>query len=171
MKYARFIYNVPISYSSVNLINELYLYKSGDECTSVTGGWIFTAGWGNTSEEQTSISRQSEYIQFTLYGSFMTGRKGGIGTNNYVDLRDFTHISIEYEQSGSYRYSNNGLFLIYTPSDGSSSTEITLERATVSRKIKTLTLPTLATPDVRIRLVEMENVTSVVKIYNVWLHY
>lgn len=65
------------------------LFDDGDVCSSVTGGWVKTAGAG------VSISFNESDISFDITGS--TGRVGGIYTKNKIDLTDYTKIYLKFD--------------------------------------------------------------------------
>ena len=73
---------------SVTLSYEVYYYNSGDQCTSVTGGWNVT-GDG-------TLTKSTEYMQYKSNFS-----ETYLSTANMVDLTEISTITFDVEWVGS----------------------------------------------------------------------
>lgn len=96
------IYNITINY-------RLYLYNSGDECTSLTGGWIQASHEsGNPSSRWGNIVRNSDHLYFNLTPN--GGSLGGLVTTNKIDTTGFTKVGIEYSLTATSGYTSRKIF-------------------------------------------------------------
>lgn len=83
---------------SIGLFYIPYLYKNGDECISLTGGWD-TSGytWGTTAFQGATKKSDSMVIQ-GIYDSY----RGGIGTVGKVNLSAYSTLkAVGYADSNS----------------------------------------------------------------------
>ena len=83
---------------SIGLFYIPYLYKNGDECISLTGGWD-TSGytWGTTALQGATKKSDSMVIQ-GIYNSY----RGGIGTVGKVNLSAYSTLkAVGYTDSNS----------------------------------------------------------------------
>ena len=83
----------------IKIINKVYLYNQGDECSEVTGGWTTTGG----------CSKDNDRI--LLYGKNSTNSY--VYTNRTVDVTAFDRICFELNSISTYQnYGNTILTLL-----------------------------------------------------------
>ena len=84
--------------SSTPIETKTYLYKSGNEYTSLTGGW---------SLENLQVNGRTERLSDSLRLYYATnGQSASIATTvNPIDLSDYSKIYIRYRLSNPYTYS------------------------------------------------------------------
>lgn len=80
----------------------LYLYKAGDECTEITGGWTVTMS-GNDSIAQ----KKSNGIRMKIY-SYPSA--AGVITNESVRVSGFSKLCIEFTSSNYISDNNDIIF-------------------------------------------------------------
>lgn len=87
---------------NVTLNYQLILFDNGDQCTSVTGGWVTGSGSGSVS------TIGSSYIRLYILGSENRGAR--VATKNKVDTGSYSWLKMEYTASGSTSYDYMGLW-------------------------------------------------------------
>ena len=94
-----------------------YLYKEGDECTSVTGGWnnASRANLGAASDINAGLMRKnSNNLEF---GDSSTGayQYGGFTTAQAINFEDYTFLLLDVEAAttASSSASDSGVFLVH----------------------------------------------------------
>lgn len=79
-------------------VKRLYLYNEGDECTSVTGGWISSYTMDNYTI--VSATKGSTYLETSTDGT--SNKKQLLGTNNIIDITPYATINAETIGTGQY---------------------------------------------------------------------
>jgi hypothetical protein len=74
----------------VTLVFCLYLYNSGDECTSVTGGWNYTKLQGNSYWEKVPFVNSGEVLTANTSSSLSTYCM--TGPTNKIDVTDYSKL-------------------------------------------------------------------------------
>jgi len=85
----------------INIDFRTYLYNQGDECTSLTGGWIRKYNYDGTG----TLTKNATNMQLTCYrrASYGYGLIS-ICTNNKIDLTNYSSLNIEFiNESETYR--------------------------------------------------------------------
>ena len=79
-----------------------YLYKNGDECTGITGGWDKTFSYSGYSIYQGTKQSKSLLLP-TFSGNESVYRGYYIGTNNIINLSGYSRINVKCKltQSGN----------------------------------------------------------------------
>lgn len=113
------------------LITDLYLYKKGDLCTNVTGGWTAQALklTSATSEAAPTITHYTSHMHIT--GSSTTYSGGIIRTNSKVDLSDYSTLTV-YGDFGTL-YSTSYLTIRAYTGIGSTQTEYSVAQKTITK--------------------------------------
>lgn len=83
---------------NVLLKTPIYLYKNGDECSGITGGWTFNLNNWNKIESSKSGGRLRMAYMATSQGS---SSSGCFSTNYGVGISDFTSLCVEYSCVGN----------------------------------------------------------------------
>ena len=73
-----------VTSSTVTIKTRLYLFNSGDECVSVTGGWS-----GTDYKYVSGISTYPGTVESTYLQSIAYGKRGVMGTKKNIDLSNF----------------------------------------------------------------------------------
>lgn len=99
-----------------------YLYNTGDECTSITGGWsayAYKQSGASSAVEATAptVSRGSSSMTVRHNSSWEGYKHGVVLTNNSVDVTNFSTLSINVT-AYTLSASNEGLRLILTKTKG-----------------------------------------------------
>ena len=81
------VFDVEISY-------RLYLYKDGDECESITGGWT-TNGYSRNSYTIRAGSKESNALNIASATAAPTLTSTMFGTQNAIDLSNFSKVYLE----------------------------------------------------------------------------
>lgn len=98
---------------TIALFYKTYLFNNGDECTSLTGGWVSDGNDGYTySNKSPAISIQDGMIK--LYGT--SNKNSAIGTNNTINLTEYTKMYIDWEVLSSYSSTTSAAKLWAVPS-------------------------------------------------------
>lgn len=100
----------------------LYLYKYGDECTSITGGWNVGAresnGQAEKKEDHMYLYRNSSTLSTDSY----------CGTVNNIDMSGYSKLVVHYKKTQAYSSSSYGvLFVSYGSPEGGYSSPNTNE--------------------------------------------
>ena len=82
--------------------SEKYLYKSGDECTDITGGWTsdgytFCNGVGTERIVQASYEKRSECMYLYCNGE---GKTGILGMNTPINVTPYKKIYVDVTSYG-----------------------------------------------------------------------
>ena len=94
--------DVITEYDIEMLYSKLYLYRDGDECEDVTGGWYIMRRSSNGS-----VTKNTDNITMsTVSGS----NEIGIGTLNAVSLNGFTHLKCKLDEPHE-----NGMLIFIFP--------------------------------------------------------
>ena len=67
----------------------LYLYKDGDQCTDVTGGWAFTKPAGTASGYSSSLNKEGE-----MYCGGQNSGNATFGTVNSINMSDYDRMIV-----------------------------------------------------------------------------
>lgn len=80
---------------NIEIVYAYYLYKNGDECTSITGGWVGLASriLSYNMAQAPTIVRDTSSLTFSITAS-SSYRRGIITTNNQIDMSNFTKLCI-----------------------------------------------------------------------------
>lgn len=94
-----------------------YLYTTGNEWSSITGGWIaqglkFSS---DTAATAPSLTKNSTYLRATLGKSGSSGNGGVVRPTNAIDLTKYSTVSFDIEYSRGVVY-NNIVLIVYKPS-------------------------------------------------------
>ena len=101
-------YEIEMSYFSV-----LWLYREGDECIDVTGGWT-----GNTYDGRGSVAKNSDHLSAVTNNAPYAN--AGFCTNELIDFTGYHTLNIEYELSGKV----SGNFFGFSSSKPTSNDDI-----------------------------------------------
>ena len=104
-------YDIELSY-------KLWLYKDGDECENVTGGWVRTTTgdfYGYPFTGTVTFNADNIYIA-TLSGSSDEVRLPFANTVNTIDLTGYSTLKIEYENATVGHYQPDRMSRIYIAS-------------------------------------------------------
>ena len=82
-------YEIEMSY-------KLYLYREGDECENVTGGWI-------ANNFEVTPTKNDDHLSLVSTGNLYSG--GTFTTVNQIDITNFSYLKIEYIFSGTNKKS------------------------------------------------------------------
>lgn len=95
-----------------------YLYRRGNQCTSVTGGWSNSHGGGS------GVKMNTDNIE--IYQVATSGRGASVYSTNKIDFTDFSTIHFIFTNSAAstYTYTKGGI------SDYTSNTDSTFLAAT-----------------------------------------
>lgn len=98
---------------TITLFYKIYLFNNGDQCSDLTGGWVSNGNDGYTySNKSPAISIQDGMIK--LYGT--SNQNSAIGTNNTIDLAEYTKMYIDWEVLSSYSSTTSAAKLWAVPS-------------------------------------------------------
>lgn len=98
---------------TATLFYKTYLFNNGDQCASLTGGWVSDGNDGYTySNKSPAISIQDGMIK--LYGT--SDKNSAIGTNNTINLAEYTKMYIDWEVLSSYSSTTSAARLWAVPS-------------------------------------------------------
>lgn len=144
-------------------ITKLWLYREGDECEDVTGGWIASAGSPGTPI--TEKRDDSLYVKFTANNVTTSAR---FTTANAVDLTDYSKIYFDVEMTQTYPYKTPFILLL----DGSKEIEVyapapssTVPRTIIEYDVSSLN--TAVSPSVK--AYTGGNYYAEITLYNCWL--
>ena len=161
----------------IDKVNELvngmlWLYKEGNECPSVTGGFLeaYSSDWSNSP----IFSKYSTYMQ-----SSFTATSGGvysnIGTYNKINLSGFSKICIESELITLDTSSSTRVFKLEISNDKNNTSRVahlemnsTLNKGRVISKLDISSLNTQYYISVVLGQY-LANLKANAKIYNIWL--
>ena len=90
----------------------LYLYKPGDECINVTGGWIAVAEAVATTGKTTkapTVAKGDSYMSITPPTGGSNGTAGMVRTSNAINISSAQTLIFEAEGSGDYCYFDLGI--------------------------------------------------------------
>ena len=81
---------------SVEIKYKLWLYRDGDECEDITGGWsgvnLYIEDYGTTSSQYGSYTKLSDRLK--IYSN-SDHKSSGFGTAKKIDVTKFTNLKIE----------------------------------------------------------------------------
>jgi len=110
--------NSRISNLEVTTKNRVYLYNNGDECISVTGGWVSSNsidnGWDDTIHKYASISRGSSYMTISLTGDASGyNYSSAVLPQNSIDYSGFKTLSVKYSGTlNKYSLASGAIFSV-----------------------------------------------------------
>jgi len=93
-----------------------YLYKDGDECSALTGGWE-TGVSANTGAQ----SKEATYLSLTANATTSSTARRTYVTTNAIDLTNYTTLNFEFEQTAAEA---NKYGVYSTKSDKASSSNV-----------------------------------------------
>lgn len=112
---------------ALNLTMRKYLYKPGDECSSVTGGWSGYKNCLTTNQNgynpvkiTPSVSKSNSGISASLYGGEQYGLGGCLSTANKIDLSPYSNLAFSATNDSSGN-SWTTLFFVGTSRDSASA--------------------------------------------------
>ena len=79
---------------AVEVVYKLWLYRDGNECNAVTGGWT-----GYTYDNRGSVAKNSNHLLASTPSTAYSN--AGFCTNSKVDLTKYTTLKMEYTFSGT----------------------------------------------------------------------
>ena len=83
----------------------LYLYKEGDECSDVTGGWefgyMYNSAYGITETPTMKKNTDNIYMQQNQ-GSTSMGQRTHVITNNKIDVTNYSKLKIVLTINGAF---------------------------------------------------------------------
>ena len=100
---------------NIVILYNRYLYKSGDKCTDITGGWK-ASGWpyDNDYAVAPSIDYQDTYVKLTISGNKSANKDGVFEPVNRIDLTDVDKIQFKFNSVTSsttdYTFVRCGVF-------------------------------------------------------------
>lgn len=83
----------------------LYLYKDGDQCTDVTGGWAFTKPSGAAANYESSLNKDG-----CMYCSGQNSNTAVFKTLNAINMNEYDRLMVEFYFDGSYDNGNARLY-------------------------------------------------------------
>lgn len=122
----------------VGISNRVYLYKEGDECISLTGGWTGTgssvSGWSSTPKAPEVAKKAASMLASLTNGSYC----GALSTLNMVNTERYKKVCIDISAKISNAYASIAFWLgnntslengenlksIATTADGNASTTL-----------------------------------------------
>lgn len=85
----------------------LYLYKDGDQCTDVTGGWTFTKPASTASGYSSSLNKDGE-----MYCGGQNSGNGIFSTVNPINMSDYDRLMVEFHYDGNAGDGNASFFVM-----------------------------------------------------------
>ena len=85
----------------------LYLYKDGDQCTDVTGGWVFTKPASPAGNYTSSLNKDGE-----MYCGGQNSGNATFGTVNSINMSDYDHLLVEFHFDGNAGDGNASFFVM-----------------------------------------------------------
>ena len=83
-----------------------YLYKDGDQCTSITGGWTFTKPAGTASGYSSSLNKDGE-----MYCGGQNSGDGIFSTVNSINMSDYDRLMVEFHYDGTAGDGNASFYI------------------------------------------------------------
>lgn len=99
---------------------QLYLYKEGDECVDITGGWQYY----NASS---TVTKNGSYMDVKILGSSTVDGCSRFSTVNAIDLTPYSNLYIEYNNVGTVPSSMRPMLLQIRNSKSNANTDIVAE--------------------------------------------
>lgn len=118
---------------------QTYLYKNGDECSSITGGWALSTGGSKTHGE--SLTKNSGSMVFS--STYVRGSHfayGYLRTNKKIDLSEYSSIYVELSGVSSGADKDSNLALTISESDTREAYDISLAKANLTTGCTSSTL-------------------------------
>lgn len=72
---------------------KIYLYKKGNECKEITGGWDISY----SVENPVKATKEIDSIRFSGNGSLLSGSKGSLATAKAIQLNSFSKLYFDVE--------------------------------------------------------------------------
>ena len=143
-------------------VKRLYLFKDGDQCSDVTGGWTNYVE-GNGGSYTADIRENSLYV-----GGTGNGKKGWKPIFNLKPemLESYDYIFFEYK-GASYNDTNGGYCEFYAESNSSISS--IRDSNLINRYVKRVLAVPLKTTAIRFGIQMNGNSTSYMWVSKVWL--
>ncbi len=85
----------------------LYLYKDGDQCEDVTGGWAFTKPSGTASGYSSSFDKEG-----CMYCGGQNSGNATFGTVNSINMSDYDRLMVEFHYDGNAGDGNASFFVM-----------------------------------------------------------
>ena len=83
----------------------LYLYKDGDQCSDVTGGWVFAKPSGAAANYESSLNKDG-----CMYCSGQNSSTAVFKTVNAINMNEYDRLMVEFYFDGSYDNGNARLY-------------------------------------------------------------
>lgn len=77
---------------------KLWLYREGDECEEVTGGWVLS--YGDAGQQSTTLTKNADSMYISYTSGAGAGKSGGCGTKNLIDLTEYSKCYAEVSGIG-----------------------------------------------------------------------
>lgn len=152
----------------------LYLYKDGDECTDVTGGWghsyLYNASYNIT--ETPILQKNSDHIYMEQHqGSTAMGQRSAITTKNSISLSNYSKLLVEVSINSAY----DNIFMVRSnylegkqSNLGDSIINFVIKDANVTNKIYKLDITSVSSGYIQYQLHTVGGTKST-KIHKIWL--
>lgn len=120
----------------------LYLYKEGDECVDVTGGWNFDRTT-NSSTGTIQVEKRNDSIYIKVVANSSTGHGVGCKTANLINFTDYKTIHFDCDIGHSDEYDRN--YIIIMSSSNAELVKYTLKKSTdLPRQVISLDISNIA---------------------------
>lgn len=94
-------HKAPSSKTYALTVSYLYLYNSGNECTSVTGGWMaYATSLPDTTPKTPNVTKGSNYLKLTNSTNEPYARGGAAVTTNKISFNGFSALKFTGTATG-----------------------------------------------------------------------
>lgn len=130
----------------------VYLYKEGNECTTVSGGWGSASGGTYEGESTGTISykKESNRINIRIVANSLTGHAYSIYNNKVIDFTPFNYVYMDADIGHNDQWDRGYLYVVNS-SKNSTYASYTLKASTdLERQIFTFDVSAAGTGYIRL---------------------
>ena len=156
------------------IILPLYLYKDGDECVNLTGGWVLNTV-ATSSYGKIQLEKNEAYIKLITPSGSTSGTtsRGFVITSNYINVTNYNKLKFEVLANINGTQTHDRLIFEIKNSSGTSLTKKAYKSYTNERTTEILDLSTI-TGNVTVQVYLDDDGTSsnpkhYIEIYKIWL--